>query len=301
MFSHSRSRYRRGSSSFTELVERWPYLNWNPPPARWPDHCSGAFLSFGDPHPDKLQGMKPEIEAVVRLQSVDERAAELRKQIEALPKHIADIERKLEAHTRQLEADKAALAANAKKRKSFEDDIKTHEAKMSKLSDQMSLAKTNEQYRAFQHEISWCKDAIRKAEDSILELMGEGEPLEVNVREAEKALAAEKKVVEREKEEARKRTADDQAMLSDTTEERAKLARQVDPKLLERYERARKRWGTGVSDATSGKCSECHIALRPQQFQDLKRGEDVLFCESCGRILFYNPPISLEHELHTKV
>jgi uncharacterized protein len=225
----------------------------------------------------------------------------MKSEIEALPKHIAEIERKLDAHTRQLEADKSALAANAKKRKSFEDDIKTHEAKISKLNDQMLQAKTNEQYRAFQHEIGWCRDAIRKAEDGILDLMGESEPLEANVKQAEKALTAEKQVVEREKEEARRRTAEDEAALAEVTAQRQELAATVDPKLLERYERARKRWGTGVSDATSGRCSACHIALRPQAFQDLKRGETILFCESCGRVLFYNPPISLEHELHTKV
>jgi predicted nucleic acid-binding Zn-ribbon protein len=244
--------------------------------------------------------VKPEIEALVRLQSLDDRAAALRREIAALPKHAAEIEKKLDAHTRKLEADKAALAANAKKRKSLEDDVKTHEAKVSKLNDQMLQAKTNEQYRAFQHEIEWCRDAIRKAEDGILELMGEGEPLEVNVRKAEKALAAEKQVVEREKEDARKRTAEDESELARLGGQRSALAATIDASLLDRYERVRQRWGTGVSDATSGQCSECHIALRPQQFQDLKRG-DILFCQSCGRILFYNPPISLEHELHTKV
>ena len=37
-------------------------------------------------------------------------------------------------------------------------------------------AKTNEQYRAFQNEIGFCEQAIRKAEDRILDLMAEGEP-----------------------------------------------------------------------------------------------------------------------------
>ena len=43
-----------------------------------------------------------------------------------------------------------------------------------------------------------------------------------------------------------------------------------------------------------GRCSACHLALRPQFFQDLRRNEEVMFCESCGRILFYTPPISFE-------
>ena len=35
--------------------------------------------------------------------------------------------------------------------------------------------------------------------------------------------------------------------------------------------------------------------LRPQYLQDLRKGEQLLTCESCGRILIYNPPVSFEN------
>jgi predicted nucleic acid-binding Zn-ribbon protein len=60
-------------------------------------------------------------------------------------------------------------------------------------------AKTNEQYRAFQHEITFCEAAIRKAEDRTLDLMSESEPLDANVKKAEAALKEEKQQVEAEK------------------------------------------------------------------------------------------------------
>ena len=31
--------------------------------------------------------------------------------------------------------------------------------------------------------------------------------------------------------------------------------------------------------------------------EDLKRGDDLMFCESCGRIVYYNPPVSIEPDL----
>src|SRR5208282_6546853 len=99
----------------------------------------------------------------------------------------------------RLEADKAALAANQKERKKMEDDIQMNEQKISKLRDQMLGAKTNEQYKAFQHEIEYVEKEIRKAEDRILELMSESEPLDANVKKAEVALKEEKVVVEEEK------------------------------------------------------------------------------------------------------
>src|SRR4029077_11049071 len=106
-----------------------------------------------------------DIKLVIRLQDLDNRVAELTKEVAALPKHIAEIERKLETHERKLEADRAALTATQRDRKSFEGEIQEQQQKSSKLKDQMLEAKTNEQYRAFQHEIEYCETEIRSSED----------------------------------------------------------------------------------------------------------------------------------------
>ncbi len=246
--------------------------------------------------------MSPDIQAVIRMQSLDLKAAALQKEIAELPKHIAQIEKALDQHIRKLDADRAALAANQRDRKRLEDDIKVQDQKISKLKDQTLQAKTNEQYRAFQHEIEFCQNEIRKAEDKILELMSEAEPLDKNVKAAEQALAKEKEHVEHEKNRARERTAQDEKFLADATAERNQIASGIDKKLVTDYERIRKRWhGVAIADATDGRCGACQISLRPQYFQDLKRAEKVMYCESCGRILYYNPPVNLEHEMHQTV
>src|SRR6202163_1431461 len=147
--------------------------------------------------------MTADIEQVTRLQSLDLRIAELQREIATLPKHIAQIEKALDSHLRKLEADRAALVANQKERKRLEDDVKVETQKISKLRDQMLGAKTNEQYRAFQHEIEYLEREIRAAEDRILELMSQSEPLDVNVRAAEGALKEEKQAVAAEQKLAR--------------------------------------------------------------------------------------------------
>lgn len=246
--------------------------------------------------------MTPDIKGVLRLQSLDIQAAELQKEVESLPRHIAEIEKALEAHNRRLEADRAAGVANQRERKSLEDDIKVQDQKISKLRDQMLLAKTNEQYRAFQNEITFCEQEIRKFEDRILELMGASEPLEVNVKAAEEALKKERQQVEQEKEEARRRTEIDRDQLKRVSEERQAAIASMDPQLYREYERIRKRYrGVVVADATDGRCTACQMSLRPQFYQELRTGAKLQLCESCGRILYYNPPVSLEHELHQKV
>ena len=242
--------------------------------------------------------MTEEIAQVTRLQSLDLRIGDLEREIATLPKHIAQIEKALDSHLRRLEADRAALAGNQKERKRLEDDGKVETQKISKLRDQMLGAKTNEQYRAFQHEITFCEETIRKAEDRILDLMAEAEPLDANVKKAEAALKEEKLQVETEKTQARERTAADQKQLEQALAERKTLVASLKPPTYSAYERIRKKWhGVAVAEAAAGRCSACHMVLRPQFFQDLRHSEQVMFCESCGRILYYNPPVSFEHDM----
>ena len=189
--------------------------------------------------------MTVEIEQVTRLQSLDLRIAELEREVATLPKHIAQIEKALDSHLRRLEADRAALAANQKERKQLEDDVKVENQKISKLRDQMLGAKTNEQYRAFQHEISFCESAIRKAEDRNLDLMAESEPLDANLKKAETALKEEKQQVEAEKAQARERTAVDQKALDEIKAERQQLVAALRKPRYSAYERIRKKWHGG--------------------------------------------------------
>ncbi len=244
--------------------------------------------------------MTAEIEQVTRLQSLDERIAALEREVAALPRHVAGIEKALDAHNRRLDADRAALSANQKDRKRLEEDNKVQEQKISKLRDQMLQAKTNEQYRAFQTEITFCETSIRTAEDRILDLMAESEPLEANVKKAETALKKEREHVDAEKAEARRRTDTNKKQLEQLRGERTAIANGISRQLRADYERIRRKWhGSVVAEMLEGRCTGCQISLRPQFLQDLRRGDQLMFCESCGRILFYNPPVSLEHEMAT--
>jgi predicted nucleic acid-binding Zn-ribbon protein len=239
--------------------------------------------------------MLPDIQHAIRLQILDDRVTALTKEIATLPKHIAEIEKKLEGHQRRLDLDKAALLANQKDRKRLEGEIQTHEQKVSKLKGQMMEAKNNEQYRAFQHEIDFAGQETHKAEDRILELMGEAEPLDKNVKAAEASLADERKHVEAEKAQARERTAADQKEIDSLKSERIGIVAQMTPSVAANYDRIRKgRAGVGITETVAGRCGRCNIQLRPQFFQDLKKGETIMTCESCGRILYYNPVQSVE-------
>ncbi len=239
--------------------------------------------------------MLPDLKLAVRLQEIDNRLADLAREIAALPKHIAEIEKKLGAHERKLEADRAALAANQRERKRCEGDIQVQDQKISKLKDQMLQAKTNDQYRAFQHEIEFCQKEIGRFEDRILELMSESEALEKNVSTAEASLRVEKAQVESEKTQARERTAEDERSSIELQAERQSIVAGMSRGAYDRYERTRKaRKGYAIAEVIDGRCSACNLTLRLQFFQDLKHSGEMMTCENCQRILYYNPPVKVE-------
>jgi predicted nucleic acid-binding Zn-ribbon protein len=238
--------------------------------------------------------MQQDLVLALRLQAIDRKIATLETEVAALPRHIAEIEKKLEAHTRRLAADRAALSKNQLDRKKLDGDIQVHQQKISKLRDQTAGAKNNEQYKAFQNEIAYAEGEIRKCEDKILELMEQSEALDSAVKAADTALKTEQKHVEAQKVHAQDRSASNLKELAVHQTERKTISDEMTPSFHKEYERLRKKTkNSPIADATEGRCDLCQMSLRPQFFQDLRKGDKIMFCESCGRILTYNPVIDV--------
>lgn len=225
------------------------------------------------------------------LQLVDRRIHELNEEVQRLPKYIAEIEAKLSSHKQQLEVDKQTLADNQKMRRQMDGDIGTHQQKISRLRDQMSQARTNEQYHAFQHEIEFEEKEIRKLEDHILDKMEEAESLESNVKKAEEALKIESQKVEREVAETKARVAEDERALDEQKKKREEFTTTVSRDALRLYENIRKtHGGMAVAPALADRCQNCNVVFRPQFSYQVRSNESIMTCESCGLILYYEPP-----------
>lgn len=237
--------------------------------------------------------MHPDLVTASKLQALDQRIVALEKEIAALPKHVAEIERQLEGRNRRLEADKALLAANVRDRKKLEGDVEVARQKAGKLRDQTMSAKTNEQYKAFQHEIEFLEKEMRNSDDRNLDLMTAAEPLESAVKKADAELKLEKQQVEAEKKKALARTSDDQRMLAEARTDRVAVVATAAPSIVALYEKVKKRWGPSVvTEVEDNLCMGCKLSLRPQFMQDMRMGSGVMQCENCGRLILYNPPVA---------
>jgi predicted nucleic acid-binding Zn-ribbon protein len=72
--------------------------------------------------------------------------------------------------------------------------------------------------------------------------------------------------------------------------EREAAAASIPEEALALYGRVAKLRGTAVAEARDGVCEACHVKLRVQVWVEIRKNEQLLQCESCSRVLYYEPP-----------
>jgi predicted nucleic acid-binding Zn-ribbon protein len=233
------------------------------------------------------------LQDLLDLQSVDLRRNQVRAQLAAYPRKFAEIEARLNAARAAVEHAKAQQVNNFKDRKKYELDVEQSKERVRKYKDQMSQVKTNEAYKALQHEVQMAETEISKAEDRLLEQMVSGEVFDQRIKASDQDRKEIEAATQRERTRLESEKAVDEKELATVEAERSRLIAEVPENLLDHYERiSKKHNGISLAEVRNEKCSACGMIVRPHVMQEMGRaGADEMFhCETCTRILYYIVP-----------
>ena len=238
--------------------------------------------------------MNSDLKQLIRLQAIDLSIQELRTRVDKFPGVSKALDEKLKSAEAGVESAKEKSKGNQGSRKKLESEIVTIEAKISKYRDQMMSVKTNEEYRALQHEIEHAQRGIRKIEDDILNFMMEAETGQSDLKTAEVRLKEDQVKVHEERKQLQEENKRDLTALESCLKERKEIEAALSADLVARYDRVRKhRAGTGVGPARNGVCELCQVRIRPQVYQEIRKNDQIIACDACQRILY--DPENLDH------
>ena len=238
--------------------------------------------------------MHPDIKLLVELQAVDTRLTQLRALLASFPQQLAAVDQRVAEARQLLAAAKESLTGSLKARKTFEMDVDSWKEKARKYRNQSAAIKTNEAYKALQHEIQHAETEVAQAEDRLLDRMVAGEDYERQVKAAERDITAVEQAAEAERKKLEIEHAALQQELAAKEAERQQEVAAIPAELLKVYEHTAHRQhhhGIGIAEVRNEACSLCGARILPHIFQKLRRDTNEIFqCESCSRILYYIEP-----------
>lgn len=242
-------------------------------------------------------------DALIPLQELDLEIHQLRTQRETKPKALAESEAKLTRAKENLEALRTEIKQLRLEGQKGEGNVKEFDDKVTKLQGQANMAKKNEEYQAFQKEISGLRADKSRVEDGLLDIY-----MQVDEKsKLEKIRDQEMKAAEKEYNEAKKvyeeSTRELDRQISELAARREQATAAIDKELLRAYDRVLRAKEDGIALAAVQMyesieddgmkkywgCGGCSVGVTSQDVNELRKGRDVVTCRSCSRILYWKP------------
>ena len=243
--------------------------------------------------------MNPAIPRFLELQRLDLCIAALRAELETFPKRIKEADAMLNGAKAAVAAAKEKHSHAQTERKKFELDVNQWRERARKYRDQSASVKTNEAYKALQHEIAHAESQASAAEDRQLEQMMAVEETERDIKSAEAALKDSEASLTGERKNIETQGAAKKSELDLDLAQREKIAASIPEELLTIYSRVAKRHhGVALAEAFNEQCRGCGMRILPHTYQEIRRPEnhEIIQCETCSRILYAVEPAPIAKE-----
>ena len=232
--------------------------------------------------------MDVDFENLINLQRLETEIRRLSVLLDDIPTQIAEIDQTINDSSQIVEKAKENFALNQKKRKGLEDEVNDIKEKISKYKIQLNEVKTNREYTSLLKEIEEAQQKIDQLEEEIISLMLSSDDIEKEIKESiekhrqeEARLSEEKVTINQKKQELEKE-------VKELTQEKEKLLSKIPPSQSKLYnDLLRNKNGIALSPVKDEFCSMCHMRVRPQVLNELRLEKEIIFCENCGRILYW--------------
>ena len=237
-----------------------------------------------------MDGEDVEFEKLIQLQELDISLKQLTSELSDIPGLIAEIEKKMKTSSDYVLQAQERLSKNQKSRRELEAQVKDLRAQLSKLKHQLNEVKTNKEYTSFLKEIQETQNKIDSLEEEIIKELLVADEIEEEIRTALRQQKEESEHLKQEIEALNQRKKLLEEQKETLSKKRSELLPSIPRAQLQQYlSIARKRGGIALSRVIDEFCSMCQVRIRPQMLNEIKDRSKIYLCESCGRILYFEP------------
>jgi len=235
--------------------------------------------------------VKAELQQLVALQNLDTSIRKLQSDLESIPQRRAEIESEFDQRAFEIRAleNRRDEARHARTR--LETEVGEQRQRVERADRNLMSSTKQDEYTAAIREADAARKQIATLETQILEQMEALESAEAALNERADEVASLNS-----DREARLQSFDEETRLqaeklTTSRTERERLVAALPKAMGAQYVRivARIRDGIAVAEARNGACMACFMALRPQAMAQVRRGEEIITCDNCNRILYYVP------------
>ena len=228
------------------------------------------------------------MKSLIDLQACDTEMGNLQSRIAEGPMKIKELENQLVDMDSEYEAAETQLEDLRRLRREIDSDIEAINGKIDKANTKLSNIKSNKEYKAALKEIDELTREKSKLEDKAIELMEQVDALSEQCRVKKEERERVHEEINQEKERiVQEMNAMDKAIQS-LSRKRGKFCKKVSDDLLRKYDFIRERKaGLALTPVFNGVCQACHMEIPPQRYNELIRGEKLLDCPNCHRIIYW--------------
>jgi predicted nucleic acid-binding Zn-ribbon protein len=236
--------------------------------------------------------VKLELEKLIELQKTDTNIRRLKKSIETAEQRRASLEQEFEQHASSVREIQNRAETAKNERIALEKQITEAKTHLERANRNLKTSTNQKQYETSMREADVLQKQISGFETQVLEKMTAIEEVEKVLEERAEEISSLEGNRQQAIEGFEKELTENKAELEIEAKKRHEVFTTLPANLAAVYNRLalRSRDGIAVAEVVNGSCSACFMSLRPQMQVEIKRGDKIITCESCARILYVTPP-----------